>query len=96
MTRKPHEWTKVTSLASKHEADLLAGRLKAAGIRTRITKATDDPAGWLKAYGGSFGGSFGVHVPAAKAGAARAILAETGSSRPRSGGDRQAHRGVLV
>jgi hypothetical protein len=77
----PAEWTKLTSLPSKYEADLLAGRLRQQGIRSRIVKSRDDPAGWLKAYGDS-SGFFDMYVPAAERNAARRLLIE--SSSPRS------------
>lgn len=74
-----NDWIKLTSLPTKYEADLLAGRLRQAGIRPRIVKATDDPAGWLKAWGGS-GGHVEMYVPASDKSAARDVLGESRAS----------------
>lgn len=73
------EWTKLTSVPSKYEANLLAGSLREAGIPSRIVKATTDPSGWLKAYGTSHG-VFNMYVPATKRRVARHLLLELGSS----------------
>lgn len=85
-------WSKLTSLP-QHEADLLAGRLKAAGIRSKMVKATDDPAGWLKAFGP--GGRFDMYVRASDKGAARKVLAEGGGGGSRSS-DRSHHRAIKL
>lgn len=88
------EWTKLTSLPGKYEADLLVGRLKEAGIQARTGKSPKDPAGWLTAYGSS-GGPFDVYVPAAKTGVARQLLVESSPSGHPSEG-RLYHRLVQV
>jgi hypothetical protein len=61
----PDEWTKLTSLTSKYEADLLAGRLQEEGIPTQTAKAPGNPAAWLTAFGNPRG-LFDVYVPAAE------------------------------
>jgi len=94
VTPTANGWAKLTSLPSKHEADLLAGRLREAGIRARIVKATDDPAGWLRAYGGS-GGLFHMYVPVARKRAARQLLVGSRASRS-AGVDRSYHRPILI
>lgn len=84
------DWTKLTSLPTRHEANLLAGRLRQAGIRSQVMKATDDSAGWLKAFG-TDSGLFHIYVPAAKAGAAKQKLVGSTSSKPgRARSDRRA------
>jgi hypothetical protein len=80
LTPEDEEWTKLTSLP-KYEADLLAGRLKEEGIPAQTSKATNDPAGWLKAYG-AFSGPVDVYVAAAKTGAARKLLARLNPPEP--------------
>lgn len=93
-TPKPDEWTKLTSVSSKYQADLLAGRLRQAGMDAGITKATNDPAGWLTAYRSS-AGLFDLYVPAAEHSAARQLLVELGPSEPRPV-DRSSHRSIRL
>lgn len=83
-------WTKLTSLPSKAEADLFAGRLRAEGIRSRINKVDRGPAGWLSAYGNPVG-PVDIYVPIDDASAARKILAEVGPSH-RGPGIHSSHR----
>ena len=101
MTQTPTGWTRLTSLSTKHEADLLAGRLRKAGIRSRVTRSSSAPAAWLSAIGNP-GGPIEVHVPAKEAKASREILrgvkspkhAPYGSSR--LGAIRSIGRGLIV
>jgi hypothetical protein len=88
------EWTKLTSLPSKYEADLLAGRLQEEGIPTQTTKAPGDSAAWLNAYGDPRG-LFEVHVPAAKKGDAGQLLRELSSSEQATI-DRSFHRPIQL
>lgn len=73
------EWTKLTSVSSSYEADLLAGKLRAEGFKARVSRSPEAPGGWLTSIGNQ-SGPFDVYVPADKAPAARKYLVPQGSS----------------
>lgn len=77
-------WTKLTSLPSKHEADLFAGHLEQAGIQVRMNKSSQDSATWLTALG-TPAGPVDVYVPSDKVHEAREIPSEVDLSLPASG-----------
>ncbi len=86
------EWTKLTSLPSAYEADLLAGRLKKGGIEARTMRSTDAPAAWLTSVGNP-SGPIEIYIPANDEKAAREILRELDTPGPgRTGPSR--HRAI--
>ena len=101
MTQTQSGWTRLTSLSTKYEADLLAGRLRKAGIRARITRSPSAPAAWLSAIGNP-GGPIEVHVPAKEAKSSREILREVKAPRhapygsSRLGAIRSIGRGLIA
>lgn len=88
------EWTKLTSLSSAYEADLLAGRLRKAGIRARTTRSPDAPAAWLSAVGNP-SGPIDVYVPVTEAKAARQLLRDVNSSTHTRSGT-SSHRNIQL
>lgn len=87
-------WTKVTSLPSQQEADLFAGRLRAAGIKAKVKRGSEGALGWLSSTGNAVGPA-DVYVPADQTSRARRILAESGSAEPGSA-DRTHQRTILL
>lgn len=74
------EWVKLTSAADTYEAQLIVGRLEAAGISSQTMKGPNAPGAWLTGSQSALG-PIEVHVPEDRAAEAQGLLSLEAAAR---------------